>query len=186
MDFTANDILIVCDTDHATIFQVSNYNSSNVTVVHNTGTGPPGNCSKGLGFPTDCSSTNGNEYQFGPNSQIARFDAADWYIGNNPRPEEGGRSLYRRGLGSSATALIEEMVAGVTDMQITYRLQNSTSFVAASHSSLTAATWTDVNAVMITLTMVSADRNISTDAGVNTGRISRTFTQIITLRNRAP
>lgn len=186
-DFTVNDILIVCDFDHAAIFQVSNYNNSNVTVVHNTGAGPPGNCSKGLDFPSAACpppNANGNPYTFGRNSQIARFAAADWYIGNNGRPEEGGRSLYRRSLGSGATPLTEEIIAGVVDMQIQYRLANSNDFVDAT--SITVPNdWTNVNAVMITLTMDSADRNVSTDPA-NTGRLSRSYTHIVTLRNRVP
>lgn len=183
-DFTVNDILIVCDFDHSAIFQVSNYNSSNVTVVHNTGAGSPGNCSKGLGYPTDCSSTNGNAYTFGPNSQIARFAAVDWYIGNNGRADEGGRSLYRRRLGSGAAVLVEEIVAGVTDMQIRYRLDDGDSFDDADDVAL--GDWATVNAVMITLTLDSAERRVSTDASVNAGRLQRSFTHVVTLRNRVP
>ena len=80
-----NDILMVCDFDHAAIFKVTNYNSSNVTVVHNTGHGEsPRNCSHGLGYPTECANP-GNRYEFGRNSQIARLAAVDWYIGDNGR-----------------------------------------------------------------------------------------------------
>ncbi len=180
-----NDVLIVCDFDHATIFQVSNYNSNNVTVVHNTGAGPsPGNCSKGLGFPTDCSSTNGNAYTFGPNSQVARFSAVSWYIGNNGRANEGGRSLYRRRLGSGASLITEEVVAGVQNLQLGYRVDGSTAFVAPS--AVAAADWATVNAVQLTLTMTSADARVSTAPGTNNGRIERTFTHLVTLRNRVP
>ena len=117
-DFTAGDVLMVCDFDHAVILQASNYDITNVAIVHDSGTGSPGNCSKGLGFPTNCGSATGNVYKFGANSQVAHLGATDWYIGNNGRPEEGGRSLYRRRLGSGGALLTEEMVAGVTDMQI--------------------------------------------------------------------
>lgn len=181
-EIVPNDILIVCDFDHAAIFQVTNYNSSNVTLVHNTGEGTPGNCSKGLGYPTDCSSTNGNVYAFGPNSQIARLGAVDWFIGNNGRASEGGRSLYRRRMGSGAALLTEEVVAGVTDMQIRYREAGTQSFVQAN----LVGTWSNVNAVMITLNMQSADQRVSTDTSVNSGRLQRTFTNVVTLRNRVP
>lgn len=185
-DFANGDILMACDFDHAAIFQVTSYNSSNVTVVHNTGTGTPGNCSKGLGFPTDCSSTNGNPYQFGPNSQIARMTAVTWYIGNNGRPDEGGRSLYRarlRTVGGLPTTAAEEIVAGVTDMQFAFRLDDDTTLTAAPDPT-DPAVWDDVNAVEVTLTMDSADRRISTDLAVNQGRLQRSFTTMVGLRNR--
>src|SRR3546814_319261 len=54
-DLHDGDIIIICDPDHAAILQITNYQSTNVTVVHNSGngSGDPGNCSKGLGYPTD-------------------------------------------------------------------------------------------------------------------------------------
>lgn len=183
-DFIADDILIVCDFDHAVVLQVTDYNANNVTVVHNTGGGvsDPGNCSKGLGYPTDCSSTNGNAYIFGPNSQIARMSAVTWYIGNNGRASEGGRSLYRRRLGRGAVVQTEEVVAGVTDMQLTYREQGNNDFRAANN----VGTWANVNAVMITLIVQSADQRVTTDTTVNSGRVQRSFSNIVTLRNRVP
>lgn len=182
-DIQDNDILMVCDFDHAAIFQVTQYNSANVTVVHNNGNGSPGNCAKGLGYPTICGPpANGNVYAFGPNSTLARLSAVDWYIGNNGRAVEGGRSLYRRRLGAGAALVTEEVVAGVTDMQLLYRQTGSDSFVEAS----TIAIWTNVTAVMITLTVQSADQRVSTDTNVNSGRLQRTLTNVVTLRNRVP
>lgn len=173
------DILMVCDFDHAAIFQVTNYNSANVTMVHNTGESSPGNCSHGLGYPTDCGSPGGNSYEYGANSQIARMSSVDWYIGDNGRPAEGGRSLYRLRLGGAGP---EEIVAGVTDMQIRYREADSDEFFDA----IDVDTWAEVNAVMITLTLHSADQRITTDPTVNAGRLEREFTNIVTLRNRVP
>jgi type IV pilus assembly protein PilW len=182
-DFVDDDILIVCDFDHATIVQVTDYNSSNVTVVHNTGDGvsDPGNCSKGMGYPTDCTDNIGNEYTFGPNSQVARFYAVAWYIGNNSRPDEGGRSLYRIRMGAGAQLRTEEVVAGVTNLQLRYREQDLTDFVPAG----SITNWTNVNAVSIALTVQSADRRV-TETNANSGRIERTFSNIVTLRNRVP
>lgn len=185
-DFVDNDILIVCDFDHAVTMQVTDYNASNVTVVHNTGTGGgvavPGNCSKGLGYPTDCTTTNGNAYIFGPNSQIARLSAVAWYIGNNGRAGEGGRSLYRRRMSVGGSIVTEEVVAGVTDMQLTYREQGNNDFRAANN----VGTWSNVNAVTIALILQSADQRVTTDNTVNSGRVERRFANIVTLRNRVP
>lgn len=185
-DFVDNDILVVCDFDHSVMLQVTDYNASNVTVVHNTASGGgaarPGNCSKGMGYPTDCSSTNGNEYIFGRNSQVARLASVAWYIGNNGRPDEGGRSLYRIRMGAAAALFTEEVVAGVTDLQLTYREQGVEEFRPAT----SIGNWMNVNALMIELTVQSADQRITTNSTVNAGRIERRFTNIVTLRNRVP
>lgn len=174
-----DDILMVCDFDHAAIFKVTNYNSANVTVVHDSRQSEsPYNCSKGLGYPTECT-TNGNSHEFGPNSQIARMSAVAWYIGDNGRANEGGRSLYRLRMG---VANPEEIVAGVTDMQVRYREAGRSDFLEAAAVGI----WANVNAVIITLTLQSADRRITTDANVNAGRLQRQFTNIVTLRNRVP
>lgn len=179
------DILMVCDFDHAALFQASAYDSTDVTVGYADGGGnTPGNCSKGLGYPTTCDSSTGNTYQFRPNSQIARFTAVDWYIGNNGRAAEGGRSLYRRRLGNGGTLVTEEVVAGITDMQIQYRTSGTDEFIDAS--AMTAADWANVNAVGVTLTTDSATERISTNSELNSGRLQRRFSWLVTLRNRVP
>ncbi|GFE81830.1 hypothetical protein GCM10011487_38300 [Steroidobacter agaridevorans] len=176
-----NDIVMVCDFDHAAIFKITNYNSANSTVVHNPKESTdPYNCSKGLGYPVDCDTPGavGNDYTYGPNSQLSRLKAVDWYIGDNQRPAEGGRSLFRRSLSGAA----EEIVAGVADMQISYREAGETEFGPAAPDTV----WSNVNAVMITLTLNSVDARLSTNASENSGRLERSFTNIITLRNRVP
>ncbi|MBM0107146.1 prepilin-type N-terminal cleavage/methylation domain-containing protein [Steroidobacter sp. S1-65] len=178
-EIAQGDILMVCDFDHAAIFQVSNYNSNNVAVVHNTGFAvSPGNCAQELGYPTVCG-PHGAPYEYGLNSQLARLSAVSWYIGDNGRPAEGGRSLYRRRLGAAGA---EEIVTGVTDMQIRYRAAGGEEFFDA----IDVDSWTDVNAVMFTLTLQSADRRVTTDPTVDAGRLEREFSHIVTLRNRVP
>lgn len=173
-------IIIVCSPDHAAITQVSNYNSSNVTLVHNTGSSvSPGNCSKGLGYPTDCTTTNGNSYEFTRNSSISSLSATDWYIGNNP---VGGRSLYRIALaqiaggGSGMAAQAQEIVRNVTDMQITYLQRPNTSFVDAS----VVTDWGPVVAAHVQL-QVESGPNTSTNGNQP---IIRTFEATTTVRNR--
>ncbi|MET0536078.1 MAG: prepilin-type N-terminal cleavage/methylation domain-containing protein [Steroidobacter sp.] len=174
------DVMMVCNFDHAAMFQVSGYNSSTVTLLHRTGSLTPGNCSQGLGYPTLCSS-GGNAYAFGPNSQVGRMAASAWYVGNNNRATEGGRSLYRRRMGAAAAVITEEVVAGVTNMELTYREQGVNEFRDAEN----VVNWANVNAVMVVLTVQSVDQRVSTDL-VNDGRLERRFTNIVTLRNRVP
>lgn len=169
------DVVIVCDPDHAAIFQITNYTSSTVTLVHNTGTGTPGNCSKGLGYPPACT-TNGNGYTYGPNSTLAELVATDWFIGNNP---VGGRSLYRMQLATSAgvpATTAEEMVRDVTAMSIGYHVAPNANFIAAS----AVTDWSKVDAVQVTLTLQSVDQR----AGTDVKPITRNYTATTTVRNR--
>ncbi|MEJ2115386.1 MAG: prepilin-type N-terminal cleavage/methylation domain-containing protein [Gammaproteobacteria bacterium] len=63
------DVALVCDGTSSAIFQLTNVNTANVTIVHNTGTATPGNCSKFLGGNGDCSDLTGLEaYTYGPGS----------------------------------------------------------------------------------------------------------------------
>jgi type IV pilus assembly protein PilW len=180
--FVPGDIMLVCDMDHATIFQATAYDSSTRTITHGAGGGTPGNCASGLGFPTICDAGIGNVYTFAINSQVSRLTAVDWYIGNNDRPGEGGRSLFRRRLAPGGVEITEEVVAGVTDLEIRYGENGSDVIQDAG----VGVDWANVNSVFITLTADSADTNVTTDKTVNTGRIQRTFTYLITLRNRVP
>jgi type IV pilus assembly protein PilW len=181
--YAAGDIMLVCDFDHSATFQIAAYDAVNFAVSHASGSGTPGNCTQDLSFPTNCAS--GTNYTFPQNSQIGRLYAVGWYVGNNGRNDEGGRSLYRVRLGPNATMVTEEVVAGVTDMQVTYGTNGSDNIVDAA-ALVGAAAWAPVNSVFITLTVQSADANVSTDNTVNSGRLERTFTYLVTLRNRVP
>jgi type IV pilus assembly protein PilW len=170
-DFVAGDILLVCDYVQSTVMQMSGPMATNATVVHNTGTGSPGNCSKGLGFPTDCSSTIGKKYQYGPNSIIAKLNAVAWYIGNNAR---GGRSLYRK----LASAAPDEIAEGVSDLQLTYLLPSKSAYADATNADV-AAGWKDVNAVRIAFTAASTEK-----VGTGFVPLTRTVVEVAALRNR--
>lgn len=176
-DLQSGDVIIVCSPDHATIVQITNYNNSNVTVVHNTGKGAPGNCSKGLGYPTICS-TNGNVDPFPPNSTIAAMQATDWYIGNNPA---GGTSLYRIALvnsgGTGVATQAQEMIRNVKNMQITYLENPNTSFVPAA----SVTNWNNVTAARVTLTLQSTFQRASVNGNQP---ITRVFSATTTVRNR--
>lgn len=181
-DLQTGDVIIVCSPDHATILQISNYNNNNVTVVHNannSGTKPsPGNCSKGLGYPTVCT-TNGNIDPFPPNSLIAGLTASDWYIGNNP---VGGRSLYRIGLvntGGSVSAVGQEIVRNVFNMQIQYLAGPGSA--AGFQSASAIADWSTVVAARVTLTVYSTFQRASVNG---TQPIQRVYSATTTVRNR--
>lgn len=170
----SGDIMMVCNPDHSAIFQATSYSKTAMTLSYITGSGTPGNCSTGLGYPTTCTAT-GNPYTFAPNALIAELNAADWYIGyNGVLGSNGvsGTSLYR----VDQTDVPQEMVRGVTAMTIAYHQPSSTSFQAASAST----SWGLVDAVQVTMTLVSTDER----AGTDVKPITRTFTATTTVRNR--
>ncbi len=173
------DILMVCDFGLTSIFQVTNANEHNVTIVHNTGTGTPGNCTKGLGFPVECKNP-GTEHAYNANSQLVRFVSATWYIGASGRVDARGNpinSLYR----VVNNAAPQEMVEGVDAMRLTYLVPPATAYVAAN--AVPAASWVNVTAVRIALTLSGTETGTRTD-NLDNSRLQRTITQTVTLRSR--
>jgi type IV pilus assembly protein PilW len=176
------DVVVVCDYDHSTILQITGPNGGFTDHFNHDagGNASPGNCSKGMGYPTVCTS-NGNAYTFPPNSQIAKLNAHVWYIGNNP---VGGKSLYRlavvnqSGTGGSTVAQVpQEMVRNVTNMQIKYlQPPNPTKFDVAANMT----NWATVDSAQVTLTLQSTFQS----AGTNGQPLVRTFTSTATVRNR--
>ncbi|MBZ0334517.1 PilW family protein [Marinobacter sp. AL4B] len=179
---SAEDILMLCDIDKATIFQVTNYNSSNRTVVHGTGqvkTGP-GNQTKCLDHPVpmqpgsgvDCSS-------FSPTSYLAIPVNYIWYIGTN---SDGGRSLFRFGWGGGASSEPMEMVRGVWNMTARYHEQGGNAYVTATN----VGNWDNVDAVRLMLTVQSGGTQPGNAAGAGTDNqpLQRTFTSTVAIRNR--
>jgi type IV pilus assembly protein PilW len=179
---SSGDIVMVCDFDHAALLQVTNAQPGiNATIVHNNGGAVvPGNCSKGLGFPTDCSSPLGAQYAFGPNAIIARARMHRWYVGANSR---GGRSLFEATVVNNAgtpEVAAQEIAEGVQDMQLEYLVAGATAYVNAD--SVTAAQWagTTVLAVRVVITLQGEQANAGGDA------VQRTLEHTVTLRNRVP
>nr|WP_297355418.1 PilW family protein [uncultured Caldimonas sp.] len=178
------EIALVCDYRQAAIFQITNVNSSNSTVVHNTGAGvaDPGNCSKGLGYPTDCSSTNGTSYSFQEGGNLVRLASEGWYVGYNGR---GGKSLYRMRLkmnGAKPEPEAEEIAEGVQDMQIQYLVADGSGTPAASYvdaDSVDAAEWREVIAARLTLSLESTE-NVAVDGTA----LKRQLIHVVGLRNR--
>jgi len=168
------DIIIMCDPDHAAITQITAYTHPTVTAAV---AGTPGNCSGGLGFPTNCATPGGNSYAFAKNSQLALLNPAVWYIGNNP---VGGRSLYRSSLVNTAgvPAMVpQEMVRNVTDLQLRYVDASGSLRIA------TAVTdWGSVRAIQVELTVRSEQDRVST--GSTPQPLVRSTVSTVTLRNR--
>jgi type IV pilus assembly protein PilW len=177
------DIVMACDNDHAAIFQVTNV-QNNVTIVHNTGEGSPGNCSKdlsfqNLSFPNNCNDkTCGNNdcYSFAGNGFLAKLSAEAWYIGNNSR---GGRSLYRIYLarsGNNPTTTPEEVVPDVRDMQLAYLASGASNYELAT----SITDWGKVVAVRLEITTEAPDVKFNGTA------LTRTWATVVQIRNSQP
>ncbi len=188
------DIAMACDSNHAAIFQVTNAQpGTNVTIVHNIGTGSPGNCTKGLGSPLLCTA-NGTSYEFGcafggaggidctdPKNRwtaiIAKLKASRWYIGYNGR---GGKSLYQGVLRNSGGNLVvdtNEITEGVDDMTLEYLSEGGVDYQPAG----AIGDWTKVVAVRLSLHIAGQDK-IGTDGKT----LERWLDHVIAIRNRVP
>lgn len=198
-DLEAGDIAVACDPQHAAIFQVTGAAPGvNANIVHQTGTGTPGNCSSGLGSPVACTPT-GTAYRFGCafggtvagidcaldenrwSAFIARLQALRWYVGCNgraPCAEPAGRSLYRSRLANDGGALEvrnDEIAEGVTGMSLGYLVGGSDTYVPAAG----VADWSDVVAVAVALELTSRER-------VEGQHVERTLEHVVALRSRTP
>ncbi|MBK6436782.1 MAG: prepilin-type N-terminal cleavage/methylation domain-containing protein [Rhodanobacteraceae bacterium] len=97
-----------------------------------------------------------------------------WYVAANGR---GSNSLFRVALRGSTVGAAEEVVEGVSDMQLTFLLPGSSNYVVAS--SIPSARWRDVIAMRMDLGLSGIDR-VGTDNSVITRRVVHT----VTLRSR--
>lgn len=191
--FADGEIILACNYDFATIFQITNVQTTNVTLVHNTGNSvSPGNCTKALYIPgvqVSCASTTGSEIT---GAAIVKIASISWYIANNGR---GGRSLYRI---LESTNNPEEMVENITNMEIEYLpadAVNSAPFnyvISTNYATTTPApkgdsagtyTWWPndfkLTAARVTLTLQTPDR-----VGTDGQPISRQVSTVFSLRNQ--
>lgn len=181
-DIKDGDIVMACDTSHATILQVTTYNASNVSVTHNSGTGSPGNCTKGLDWPVTCGNP-GATTNFSNSAYFVKFYAHYWYIGQSPNAPAGVYSLYRASY-PQGVVQADEIVRGVQAMQILYHENtgaNTNKYVTAAN----VADWSNVDAVQLTLTLQSVDSRAGATEKISDSKpLVRSFTTTITLRNR--
>lgn len=185
--FVAGDLLVVCDYEDTTLFQVTGVNADANSVSHASRTDvavTPGNCSNTLGFRPLCTATVTRSFQ--PGSQVMRFEPVAWFVGNNGRTgsESSPTSLYRirvvnDGAGNAAP-MVEEVVEGVRNMQLRYMYDREDEYKLAG----AVADWRLVTGVEIQLTIESPEAGTTTDA--TQPRLTRTLTHVVNLRNRVP
>ncbi|MDT8363984.1 MAG: PilW family protein [Nitrosomonas sp.] len=173
-----NDIVLVTDCLAAAIFQITNINTSagQDNVVHNTGTGAPGNATKNLG-------------QSFKDGEVVRISTRSYYVRTN---SGGNAALYwKRG-----NAAAEELVEGVENMQIDYGVDTDGNRAADVYQTADLVVdWENVVSVRINLLMQSTEDNITSQPQTYTfngtvttptdRRLRKTYSTVIALRNRA-
>jgi len=136
------DIVLVSDCNNAAVFQITHINTSagHDNVVHNTGTGTPGNATKAIG----------KEYKGGEIMRIATFT---YHIGLNAA---GRPALYR-----SSRGIAEELVENVENMQVTYGVDtNGDRAVDEFRTADQVVDWNTVRSVRVRLLLVSPDDDL--------------------------
>ena len=175
--FKAGDLVVICDGSSAAIAQLSSVTGADVfhaKVVSDT----PGNCSQGLGSPTNCSTTTGNAKTMQAGGFVSPFSAGTWYIANNSR---GGKSLFRKGAGSA-----EEIAEGVVNMQLEYLLRTeATDTLDADWSEADDITdWTSSAAKQVIAIRAKLTLETLNKISTNNETISRDLVYVVNLRNR--
>ncbi len=175
--FEDGDIVLVTDCLAAAVFQITNISTSGGqdNIVHNTGTGVPGNATKNLG-------------QSFEGGEIVRVNTRSYYVRTNP---DGIPALYwRRG-----NAAAEELVEGVENLQIEYGVDTDGDRAADVYQTADLVVdWENVVSVRISLLMQSLEDNIASQPQTYTfngatitptdRRLRKTYSTVIALRNR--
>ena len=143
-----------------------------------TGTGQRVNGTQAINVCTFIDGVNPNP----THGNLGNLGRVTWFIGNNGRPDDGGLSLFRVRPNAAGTPTLEEVVSGVTDMTLQFREGSADDLVSPT----TVSNWGNVIAVEVTMTIRSTSQNVSTNPSVNQGRLERSYTTIIGLRNRLP
>lgn len=158
--------VVICDMDNASLHNVTAVSGADVTFSPNIVISDPDN----------------------PQFQAAQYVATTWYIGNNGRAAEGGRSLYRVRRTPAGTTLTEEILPGVVGMNISYHRVGQANFAATPPTS--EADSDLINAIELELVTETTQSSVATEAANadaelvgSDGRLRRTVTHVIAIRN---
>ena len=161
----AGDIIAVTDCDGADIMQLTNVNTAGASssgkdgLVHNAGSGTPGNSTQKLGRSYDV------------NSKVLKFLAFSYYVGTNANNR---RALFRK-----TTAGTEELVEGVENLQIRYgEVTGSDRSPTHYGTALEVSNWQNVVSIRIGMLLSTvantADGQYGTDVDSGTYTVNGT------------
>ena len=180
-DFAPDDIVMATNCTLATVFQITNpYGKGDETVVHNTGSGSPGNSTKDLGG-------------IFVGGELIKMQTKTYFIRNgaNGRPALWQLDNHKA-LGGDNPA---EIADGIENMQILYGSDANADGIVESYSKADVVPdWKKVAAVRISLLVAGNDDNVTTSkqkytynsALVEAGdlRLRQVFTTTVSLRNK--
>lgn len=185
-DFAPDDIVMATNCALATVFQITNpYGKGGETVVHNTGTGTPGNSTKDLagifvGGELIKMQTKSYFIRESASSTVANKRYSLWQF-DNYKPTGGDNPA--------------EIAEGVENMQIEYGSDADSNGIVDSYTSAAVvADWKKVAAVRISLLVAGNDDNVASSkqkynynkAAVTADdfRLRQVFTTTVGVRNR--
>jgi type IV pilus assembly protein PilW len=167
----AGEVAVACDEHAASIFQVTT--AAGDTVTHD-GTGL--NADVNLGFISPWVPGTAPTRGFTNNAMFMRFESIAWFVAPS-RDDSTVHSLYRASL-IGDTQVNEEVLFGVSDMQMTFLNGDTTNFETAA--AVTAAgNWGRIIAVNVT---VQLDETVM--QGLEVPENVRNVNFLVSLRNR--
>ncbi|MXV07262.1 MULTISPECIES: PilW family protein [unclassified Xanthomonas] len=170
-DLHSNAIMLLCDRQQLAVLQVNSVSGTTA----NYSSGGLNACTRLGRLPGVCV-TGSNNYQYEINSILTEVRAVRWYVAASSGGA-GGTSLYQEVIAPGGTSQKNEIADGVTGLQFKYLSTGGTAYADASG----VGNWANVIAVQISMT-VSAN----TAAGANQQPATRTFSTIVSIRNRNP
>jgi len=160
-----------------------------------TFTGPEGhthnNCETKIRGHFTCDNPSGLSSAYSAGSSLFNLNSFAYYIGQSsqnlagqPNNDPNIRSLYRRSMSGAAKEdstvvdeVAEEMVEGISNMEILYGLATGSNIRYLKASDVPAAKWADVKTVRVTLTVNSLTE-------VEGAPLTQDFHSTIQLRNK--
>lgn len=184
-------VLMICNADTAILFSATKITSGGTVVGHDGAA----NCGQGFTRQPDyakCTDSLAGTvgYCFKSVDQAACGMSAErgrspamlvvpaamrWFVADNTR---GGSSLYR-----NVNGVTSEIAEGVGNLQLSYKIGNSTAFVNAD--AVPAAQWALVTAVRVAMTVTAMQgAQSSTDVrGTDNAALTRSMVDVVALRN---
>lgn len=191
-DLEKNDIIMISNCRGADIFQVTNLTQSGTSnktaLVHNTGTGEPGNYN-----PDSCAGANAHclSQAYGADSSVFKLHAVTYSIAVG---ESGEPALWR-----SENGINQELIEGIEQMQLLYGVDTTdddfpNQYMTSTQLIASANDWYDVISIRLMLLIRSASdavveapqvinyNGVTSTAADN--RLRQVFSTTIALRNR--
>jgi type IV pilus assembly protein PilW len=197
-NFVAGDVVMACSPVQGSIFMVTSTQASFTTSGGSTGTGISfatgcgtgglctcssylgGNSTVGCGNAVNGGDAGQNIYTYTNGSSIAILTPTAWYIGGNSAGTSSlWRVVYVRNSVGKLVPQPQEIVRGATALSFSYQIGATGGGWVAPGA---VTDWASVVAVRATLTVSSGK---ALQSGLGPTLVTRTFTTVTTIRNKA-